>query len=68
MPVVDANALTKIFPIGQSVVLEFEQDASRQSVLTRVEDAIEQAIMVAMPMRASMFIPLPPGTAVVLHA
>jgi c-di-GMP-binding flagellar brake protein YcgR len=68
MPAVGGYTLSKVFPIGQSVALEFEQGDTPQSALTRVEDIAEQSVLVAMPMRASMLIPLPPGTEVVLHA
>ena len=59
--------LDTVFASDQTISLEYEEGDAPRFVLSRVEEVASDRLWVAMPMRASMLLPLPEGTPVIAH-
>lgn len=60
--------VTDVFTVGLTISLEFDEGEVSQFSLSRVEEAEDDHLWVAMPTHGGMFVPLPVATQVMVHA
>jgi c-di-GMP-binding flagellar brake protein YcgR len=60
-------SLDAVFALNHTISLEYEEGDVPRFVLSRVEEVLPGRLWVAMPMRATMLLPLPRDTPVLVH-